>query len=46
MYIPKAFREDDLKTLHTLMQQYNFATLIMAGCRYNPALRAKLSMRL
>jgi transcriptional regulator len=28
MYIPKLFREDDLGTLHSLMQQYNFATLI------------------
>ena len=28
MYVPKAFQEDDLKTLHTFMQRYNFATLI------------------
>jgi transcriptional regulator len=28
MYIPKAFREDALATLHGLMQQYSFATLI------------------
>lgn len=28
MYIPKLFREDDLATLHDLMQQYSFATLI------------------
>ena len=29
MYIPAAFREDDLPTLHTLMQDYNFAVLVM-----------------
>ena len=28
MYIPKAFREDDINTLHNLMQEYSFATLI------------------
>ena len=28
MYIPKAFREDDMSTLHTLMHEYSFATLI------------------
>ncbi len=28
MYIPKAFREDDINTLHTFMQEYSFATLI------------------
>ena len=28
MYIPKAFREDDINTLHKLMQEYSFATLI------------------
>jgi transcriptional regulator len=28
MYIPKAFREDDLNTLHKSMQEYSFATLI------------------
>jgi transcriptional regulator len=28
MYIPKMFCEDDLGTLHGLMQQYSFATLI------------------
>ncbi len=28
MYIPKHFREDDLKTLHDLMRAYSFATLI------------------
>jgi transcriptional regulator len=28
MYIPKAFRENDINTLHTLMQEYSFATLI------------------
>ena len=28
MYIPKAFREDDLNTLHKLMREYSFATLI------------------
>ena len=28
MYIPKAFREDDLNTLHKLMPEYSFATLI------------------
>jgi transcriptional regulator len=28
MYIPKAFREDDLNTIHNLMREYSFATLI------------------
>ena len=28
MYIPKAFREDDLNTLHKFMREYSFATLI------------------
>lgn len=28
MYIPNAFREDDLPTLHRLMQTYSFATLV------------------
>ncbi len=28
MYIPKAFREDDINTLHKLMREYSFATLI------------------
>ncbi len=28
MYIPKAFREDDLNTLYKLIQVYSFATLI------------------
>ena len=28
MYIPEAFREDDLNTLHNLMREYSFATLI------------------
>jgi transcriptional regulator len=28
MYIPKAFREDDILTLHTFMRTYSFATLI------------------
>ncbi len=28
MYIPPLYREDDLATLHTLMQQYNFATMV------------------
>jgi transcriptional regulator len=28
MYIPAAFREDDLPTLHALMRQYSFATLV------------------
>jgi transcriptional regulator len=28
MYIPKAFREDDINTVHKLMQEYSFATLI------------------
>jgi len=28
MYIPKAFREDDTVTLHKLMREYSFATLI------------------
>jgi transcriptional regulator len=28
MYIPKAFRKDDIKALHTLMQEDSFATLV------------------
>jgi transcriptional regulator len=28
MYIPKAFREDDILTLHTFMRTYSFATLV------------------
>ena len=28
MYIPKAFRKDDIATLHKLMRDYSFATLI------------------
>jgi transcriptional regulator len=28
MYIPKLFREDELGTLHALMREYSFATLI------------------
>src|SRR5579863_5827453 len=28
MYIPKAFREDNLETLQTFMRDYSFATLI------------------
>ena len=28
MYIPKAFREDDMKKLHKLMQENSFATLV------------------
>jgi transcriptional regulator len=28
MYIPKAFREDDLNTLHKFMREYSFAILI------------------
>lgn len=28
MYIPKAFREDDINILHALMQKYSFATLV------------------
>jgi len=28
MYIPKAFREDDISTIHTLIREYSFATLI------------------
>ncbi len=28
MYTPPAFREDDLKQLHTLMHDYSFATLV------------------
>ena len=28
MYMPEHFREDDLPTLHTLMQDYSFATLV------------------
>ena len=28
MYIPKAFREDDISRLHTFMEAYSFATLV------------------
>ena len=28
MYIPKAFREDHINTLHKLMREYSFATLL------------------
>ena len=28
MYIPKAFREDDIAVLHTFMREYSFATLV------------------
>ena len=28
MYIPKLFREEDISTLHQLMQAYSFATLV------------------
>ena len=28
MYIPKAFREDDVSTIHTLIREYSFATLV------------------
>jgi transcriptional regulator len=28
MYIPTAFRKDDIKTLHTFMQENSFATLV------------------
>ncbi len=28
MYIPKAFREDDIKTLHAFMREYSFAALV------------------
>jgi transcriptional regulator len=28
MYIPKAFREDDLSAVHSLIREYSFATLI------------------
>lgn len=28
MYIPSAFREDDVNKLHTLMQEYSFAALV------------------
>jgi transcriptional regulator len=28
MYIPKAFREDDSRTLHAFMRKYSFATLV------------------
>ncbi len=31
MYIPAANRADELQTLHTLMQEYNFATLITSA---------------
>ena len=28
MYIPKAFREDDIDTLHAFMREYSFAILV------------------
>ena len=28
MYIPTAFRKDDIKTLYTFMQENSFATLV------------------
>ncbi len=28
MYTPKAFREDDIATLHAFMQEYSFATMV------------------
>ena len=28
MHIPKAFREDDIRTIHTFIREYSFATLI------------------
>ena len=28
MYIPKAFREDDIAVLHAFMHEYSFATLV------------------
>src|SRR6266849_6044575 len=28
MYIPQAFRKEDVRTLHTFMQAYSFATLV------------------
>src|SRR5215475_6475659 len=28
MYMPTLYREEDLATLHTLMRDYNFATLV------------------
>ncbi|MFL5591298.1 MAG: FMN-binding negative transcriptional regulator [Ktedonobacteraceae bacterium] len=28
MYIPKAFREDDIAVLHAFMREYSFATLV------------------
>jgi len=28
MYIPKAFREDNIDTLHAFMREYSFATLV------------------
>jgi transcriptional regulator len=28
MYIPQAFRKEDIQTLHTFMQAYSFATLV------------------
>jgi transcriptional regulator len=31
MYVPQHFREDDLAVLHTLMQEYGFATLVSTG---------------
>ncbi|MGB7159888.1 MAG: FMN-binding negative transcriptional regulator [Tepidisphaeraceae bacterium] len=32
MYIPHAFRNDDLETLHGFMRRYSFATLVTGGC--------------
>ena len=31
MYIPHAFRNDDVKTLHGFMRRYSFATLVTGG---------------
>lgn len=31
MYIPAAFREDDTTTLHALMREFSFATLVTVG---------------
>ena len=28
MYIPKAFRQDDIDALHAFMREYSFATLV------------------
>ena len=32
LYIPRAFRNDDLETLHAFMRRHSFATLITGGC--------------